>query len=1275
MSIITMGNSQGHSNEVETVKEEKETPSCCELKRRKSKSKGAAQDDQDDEETREELSLGNVSKDNFDNVSLNTGSNDGLTQHVTEVNVASYVASDDRANNSLPQQDITKSEISVIEKCDSTSKLKLYSDISDSPECSYKCGELQAMNVNDATNEKEGTIVSNHESSKRSVTNDAFNSSVLRVIVESGVPVQSVLHVLENTGNLEQENGTVFCTHDHICHAGVIMPETINTSTPIMINTHIGSYHVKSPEAPDSSLTFKRAMDCLDRGGKPKATVQLENPGACNVESTVPESPDKHLKVNIAKDCLDFVRKPSAIVLLEKQDACGVELAALESNAIHSKSKDNLSSDVKHEIAKSSCESGEVEETEIWKATTDEACEKGTFTNMNKTQNGKGEEEFVMVETVFNTCPIKEDSSAVQQIKLENQDVILNCLIKDPDKQISQDSIDDRSCENHSVQGGILSVDSATRKSDTSPIASTVNKSAIIQQGEKESVIKKNDEIVKPLEGNMFSEKQDSDSLKDFEETELLCLSDVEESNVVKNVNKDDIGQPVITGLGDRETTLSHNVLRNRDEPKVEKSSIKPSSNINAKLQSGSKLQYSCFQENIIKHNASKESEFLDMDQDSKNREDCSSDMQNRINSKASNEEQFRREEDGTRNQKVDQLKVAKSDESEDGIVPPPTPSSMAIWREEDEEEREEDDQVSHKGQMKQMVSEFGDIVFRRLSLLLESQTLLSITDDDDIPVCENVFFASGMDEKEREYREDITRKSKADTELKDKMNTSFNAEKENLVGLIDVDSVIENSKQIDEEVINMSSIFPKLDEKSTVDIKDVRLRQDKRVFLTEEVPACKNNLFHSESASERSGDGNLDKAVSADKAHSVHDRDKSLLNEHIKQDLEVKEIDEETSEGGDIQATSSTGAKNKHNYLFGNDEEDVVEVMDALDDVIDEAYSQVFTTEKEERFLKAVVETRTTHMTDQTEDEQDTKSLKMNEIDPARKERKEHHEDRSTKKTLNPADLMGISLKFSKYQEGCDNVDSIVDDSWTSSMERDNAFSLNNLTLVDSITMQHVASTPDETSTTPIEQEPTVSLKIQKMEEAYSRAQTVDELGDRTPTAESFPELTALTELASAAVDNLVQYQPSGRLSVSRTESDIDISEQRDDLSTEGMYADDEDDETMEILFTRTYTEPKQGTEAFVSCTVVNSAYRQANRDGSYLKYAVPETLDLLEGSIEVMPPSFIKAKKEMRDIQVHLQSLRKQMEHFHNDIDESSLPDLDYLTPDPQPRRAITD
>lgn len=180
-----------------------------------------------------------------------------------------------------------------------------------------------------------------------------------------------------------------------------------------------------------------------------------------------------------------------------------------------------------------------------------------------------------------------------------------------------------------------------------------------------------------------------------------------------------------------------------------------------------------------------------------------------------------------------------------------------------------------------------------------------------------------------------------------------------------------------------------------------------------------------------------------------------------------------------------------------------------------------------------------------------------------------------------------------------------------------------------------------------------------------------LDDLRDKTPTMETVTKMPVSEEHAT--------FDSTSRCrSVTCTESDIDTSEHRDDLSTDSMLADDEEEETMEILFTKTYTEPVEGAEVFLSCTVVNSAYKEENKKSD--TWLSDEALEYFEANAsEVMSTAFLKAKKEMKDIQACLQSLRKQMEHFHGDRDDISLPDIpvEHLSPDyfGFSRKAITD
>ena len=195
-----------------------------------------------------------------------------------------------------------------------------------------------------------------------------------------------------------------------------------------------------------------------------------------------------------------------------------------------------------------------------------------------------------------------------------------------------------------------------------------------------------------------------------------------------------------------------------------------------------------------------------------------------------------------------------------------------------------------------------------------------------------------------------------------------------------------------------------------------------------------------------------------------------------------------------------------------------------------------------------------------------------------------------------------------------------------------------------------------------------------------------VDDLTDVTPIAGVSGEFTALPELAKTVDKSVVQHehtdQATGRRSITGTESDLDISEQRTNVSTDSMYADDEAEETMDILFTKTYTEPIEGAEVFLSCTVVNSAFKdEAKKREVWL--SSDEALEYFEANAsEVMSTAFMKAKKEMKDIQLCLQNLRKQMDNFHGNFDDISLPDLpkavaDSLSPDSigVQRKAVTD
>ena len=122
-----------------------------------------------------------------------------------------------------------------------------------------------------------------------------------------------------------------------------------------------------------------------------------------------------------------------------------------------------------------------------------------------------------------------------------------------------------------------------------------------------------------------------------------------------------------------------------------------------------------------------------------------------------------------------------------------------------------------------------------------------------------------------------------------------------------------------------------------------------------------------------------------------------------------------------------------------------------------------------------------------------------------------------------------------------------------------------------------------------------------------------------------------------------------------------------------------------MDILFTKTYTEPIEGNEVFLSCSVVNSSFKDSpvdkgKRDSKKKSdtWLSDDALEYFEANAsEVMSTAFLKAKKQMKDIQMCLQGLRRQMEHFHSDAQDKAHQDFDYLSPGyfGLPRKAITD
>ncbi|XP_029633335.1 uncharacterized protein LOC115209215 [Octopus sinensis] len=135
-------------------------------------------------------------------------------------------------------------------------------------------------------------------------------------------------------------------------------------------------------------------------------------------------------------------------------------------------------------------------------------------------------------------------------------------------------------------------------------------------------------------------------------------------------------------------------------------------------------------------------------------------------------------------------------------------------------------------------------------------------------------------------------------------------------------------------------------------------------------------------------------------------------------------------------------------------------------------------------------------------------------------------------------------------------------------------------------------------------------------------------------------------------------------------TESDIDISEQRDDISTDSnIFADDEDESASELLFTKTYTEPDKGGEVLVSCTVVNTAADDDSDDFWAEHSASEEVYRQIQSSTKVVTTVFDNARLQMQDIHTHLQNLRLQMENLQESLDNASIFSHEYYPVDDTP------
>ncbi|KAL8563814.1 hypothetical protein ACOMHN_061938 [Nucella lapillus] len=200
-------------------------------------------------------------------------------------------------------------------------------------------------------------------------------------------------------------------------------------------------------------------------------------------------------------------------------------------------------------------------------------------------------------------------------------------------------------------------------------------------------------------------------------------------------------------------------------------------------------------------------------------------------------------------------------------------------------------------------------------------------------------------------------------------------------------------------------------------------------------------------------------------------------------------------------------------------------------------------------------------------------------------------------------------------------------------------------------------------------------SLRIPEIEETFGELMGVktllEDLEDKPPTTSEAPPVQAEEEEEKIhAKEFLPSAQHRRRSKTSpartdRTESDLDVSEHRDDASTDSMYADDED-EGNEVVFQRSYSE-EHGGEVVLSCTIYNSS-RDNGADSDEFwadaeaAAAADESYKSLETAADAAGSAFQNARIQMHDIHQHLQDLRRQMEMLQDDITSTSLT----LTPD---------
>ncbi|KAK6181687.1 hypothetical protein SNE40_009494 [Patella caerulea] len=212
-------------------------------------------------------------------------------------------------------------------------------------------------------------------------------------------------------------------------------------------------------------------------------------------------------------------------------------------------------------------------------------------------------------------------------------------------------------------------------------------------------------------------------------------------------------------------------------------------------------------------------------------------------------------------------------------------------------------------------------------------------------------------------------------------------------------------------------------------------------------------------------------------------------------------------------------------------------------------------------------------------------------------------------------------------------------------------------------IELKELRSSSDEEFHSPLRRFSGDELMIPAIEETFSELMSVknilQDMEDKTPTAEVLPKFIGPEGIASPP-SYLIGSGRRSRMSpaiTERTESELDMSEQLDNVSigTDSMYADDEDDGS-ELIFNKTYTEDK-GAECLVSCTFYNTSHDYDSDEFWADSSAAEEHYKVLESSANEASCTFYKARSEMHDIQRHLQDLRRQMEHLQEDVQTTTL------------------